>query len=69
MSSGDNEQQPDEAQEEAKDKHATEHRGALLRAEPNALDAIREPALVAVTHVLATESFTSFDALGGTHAR
>ena len=24
MSSGDNEQQPDEAQEEAKDKHATE---------------------------------------------
>lgn len=43
--------------------------GALLRAAPDAFGAIREPALVAVTHVLATESFTSFDALGSTHAR
>jgi hypothetical protein len=45
------------------------HLGASLRADPDALGEIREPALVAVTHVLATESFISFDALGSTHAR
>jgi hypothetical protein len=45
------------------------HLGSALHVDPGALSAIREPVLVAVTNVLATESFTSFDALGSTHAR
>ena len=45
------------------------HLGTALRTDPQALDVIREPALVAITHILATESFTSFDAMGSAHVR
>jgi hypothetical protein len=44
------------------------HLGESLRVDPAALGAHRETALLTVAHVLATESFISFDALGGTHA-
>jgi hypothetical protein len=43
--------------------------GVSLRIDPAAFGAIREPALVAITHILATESFTSFDARGSASAR
>ena len=45
------------------------HLDSSLQENPDALGKVREAALVAVTHILATESFTSFDALGSTHAR
>jgi hypothetical protein len=45
------------------------HLGTALRVDPEALGDIRDAATIAITHVLATESFTSFDALGSSHAR
>jgi hypothetical protein len=45
------------------------HLGAAIRVDPDALGEIREAAIVVITHVLATESFTSFDALGSPSAR
>lgn len=45
------------------------HLGASLHVESAALEAVRGPAIVAITHILATESFTSFDALENRHAR
>jgi hypothetical protein len=42
--------------------------GPALSIENSAFAAIRDPARVVITHVLATESFTSFDALGSSHA-
>jgi hypothetical protein len=43
--------------------------GSSLRIDQEAFGVIREPALVAITHILATESFTSFDARGSARAR
>jgi hypothetical protein len=43
--------------------------GVSLRVESAAFAGVREPALAVITHILATESFTSFDALGSTSAR
>lgn len=43
--------------------------GDALHSGNDAFAAIRDPARVVITHILATESFTSFDALGSSHAR
>jgi hypothetical protein len=43
--------------------------GDALRTGNDAFAAIRDPARVVITHILATESFTSFDALGSSRAR
>ncbi|MEU8816702.1 hypothetical protein [Actinoplanes sp. NPDC048796] len=42
--------------------------GPALRVDSGAFATIREPARLVITDVLATESFTSFDALGSSHA-
>jgi hypothetical protein len=42
--------------------------GDLLHTDPEQFTPVRAVATVAITHLLATESFASFDALGNTHA-
>jgi hypothetical protein len=44
------------------------HLSVSLHEGAEVLGAAREPTLIAISHLLATESFTSFDALGGRHA-
>ena len=43
--------------------------GESLRLEAGALEPVREAAIALITHILATESFTSFDAMESRHAR
>jgi hypothetical protein len=42
--------------------------GPRLRSDLELFEPIRDSAIVAITHLLATESFVSFDALGNPHA-
>jgi hypothetical protein len=49
-------------------EYARQLLGPALDIDSGAFAAIRDPARVVITHVLATESFTSFDALGSSHA-